>query len=397
MVRLHRNSSIDYLEPTVGHALARLSGLEGLARSMMAGVVPLAALNTLGDKQSVSVAFSVGAVFALAITINLGTLERRFYRRWVVNGAIVALFLAALLFAVGSGWAARIGIGLRSAAASTFGVMLTIYVMDYVGKRDLTLNESRRLFYNGGAWLFGPFLGVWLWDNVDHAAPFLLSAGLSLTVLAYYWKLRLGGDNIITDAKSHPTNPIKTIPRYFKQKNMRIAYAITLVRSMFWVSIFVYAPLYVTEAGLNPTVSGAMLSGVAALLLLSPMIRNVAERVGTRAIAGAGFIVIGIGMIGLGSLGEPRPLGVAFWVFAAVGATWIDVVGNIPFMRLVKPRERVPMATVFSTWREVSEFIAPGIAAVVLALSVPFAAYYFIIGGLSLATVAVVSFLPRRL
>lgn len=397
MVRLHRNANIDYLEPNVGHGLARLSGVEGLARSLMAGVVPLAALEALGDKQTVSIAFSCGAVFALLITINLGTLERKFHRRWVANGAIVALFTSAVFFASGSGLASGAGIGLRSAAASTFSVILTLYVMDFVGKRDLTMNESKRLFYNGGSWLIGPFLGVWLWDNVSAAAPFVLSAGLSVIVLAYYWKLRIGPNTVIGVARQHPTSPLKTIPRYFGRKNMRIAYAITLVRSVFWVSLFVYGPLYVVEAGLNPAISGAMLSGIAALLLLSPMIRKVAEKVGTRALARAGFIVIGTGMIGLGLLGEPRAAGVGFWAFAAVGATWVDVIGNIPFMRLVKPRERVPMATVFSTWREVSEFVAPGIAAVILAMSVPFQTFYFIIGALSLLNVAVVSFLPRRL
>lgn len=363
----------------------------------MAGVVPLMALETIGDKQAVSIAFSCGAVFALMMTINLGTLERVFHRRWVANAAIMFLFWSGVLFATGNGIATGLGIGLRSAAASMFSVVLTLYVMDYVGKRDLTLNESRRLFYAGGSWLVGPFLGVWLWDNVHHSAPFLLSASISVGVLAYYWKLRIGPSAVIGHAKSHPTNPLRTIPRYFRQKNLRIAYAITLVRSMFWVAIFVYGPLYVREAGLNPAISGIMLSGVASLLLLSPLIRRAAEKFGTRGVARMGFVVIGVDMIGLGLLGEPRPLGVALWVLAAIGASWIDVIGNIPFMKLVKPRERVPMATVFSTWREVSEFLAPGIAAIVLATNTPFEFFYIIIGVLSLVNVVVVSFLPRRL
>lgn len=363
----------------------------------MAGVVPLMALETLGDKQAVSIAFSCGAVFALLITINLGTLEKLFHRRWVANTAILFLFSAGVLFSLGNAPGAAIGIGLRSAAASTFSVILTLYVMDYVGKRDLTMNESKRLFYNGGSWLVGPFLGVWLWDNVHMAAPFLLSAALSLVVLGYYWKLRLSPGPLVSVAKSHPTNPLRTIPRYFKQKYMRIAYAMTLVRAMFWISVFVYGPFYVTEAGFKPAVSGAMLSGVAALLLLAPFIRKAAERYGTRGLARAGFLLVGVSMVGLGLLGEPQGLGIAFWMVAAIGASWIDVIGNIPFMRLVKPRERVPMATVFSTWREVSEFLAPAIAAAVLAMSVPFEFFYIIIGMLALVNVGVVSLLPRRL
>ena len=43
---------------------------------------------------------------------------------------------------------------------------------------------------------------------------------------------------------------------------------------------------------------------------------------------------------GLGGIGEPKPLGILFWVIATIGAAELGVLGNIPFMRLVKPGER---------------------------------------------------------
>ncbi len=98
----------------------------------MAGVVPLMRSKTLGDKQAVSIAFSSGAIFALLVTINLGTIEKLIQRRWVVNTAILFLFAAGVLFSLGTGPGTRIGIGCAPAAASTFSVMLTLYVMDYV-------------------------------------------------------------------------------------------------------------------------------------------------------------------------------------------------------------------------------------------------------------------------
>lgn len=396
-MRLHRPLALLHLGDEVGGSLARLSGLEGLARSIMVGTVPFTVLDALGSKRSASIAFSLGALVTLAITLNLSWLERRTARRWVATLGISSMFGSAMLFLAASSPLLVGAVALRSAAASIFSVTLTLYVMDYVGKADLIRNESNRLAYNGAAWMIGPSLGLWLWTNIDPAAPYVLSACLSIGVLVFYWALRLGDNKLVVEPESHPTNPLRTIPRYFGQRNMRIAYLITLVRATFWTAMFVYAPLYVVEADLPTWIAGAMLSAISALLLFSAVIRSIAERVGTRAVALAGFSVVGVAMTTLGLLGEPRPVGLVCWIVAAIGAWWLDVIGNIPFMRLVKPRERVPMTSVFSTWREMSQFLAPGIAAVVLAFSVPFAVFYFVLAALAFVTVWAATFLPRRL
>ena len=44
-----------------GPALARLSGMEGLSRALLTGVVPVIALEALGTKAAVSYAYLAGA------------------------------------------------------------------------------------------------------------------------------------------------------------------------------------------------------------------------------------------------------------------------------------------------------------------------------------------------
>jgi len=75
----------------------------------------------------------------------------------------------------------------------------------------------------------------------------------------------------------------------------------------------------------------------------------------------------------------------------------IDVVGNIPFMRMVKPRERVAMATVFSTWREMSALLSPLLAALILGVGLPFAAFFVLIAVLTGGAATLALWLPRRL
>ena len=396
-MRIHRPAFLNYLPANTGTGIVRLSGLEGLTRSLLVGTIPLVALDRLGSKAAVSQAFTAGAVLTLLVTLNLGKLEALTARRFVMTFGIVSLFSAAILFTVDAVPAFVVAVGLRSIAASTFSVLVTLYVMDYIGKGELVRIESSRMVHNGVGWLIGPSLGLWLARAVDPVAPFLVSATLSILMLVYYWWLRLGNSEVITEAKSVVASPFTNIPRFFKQRYMRIAYAITFVRATFWVSLFIYGPIYVVEAGFDEWVAGAFLSGVAGLLLAAPLIRQLADRIGTRMLITSSFSVIGVSLILLAGLGAPRPAGIIFWLTAALGASGIDVVGNIPFMRMVKPRERVAMATVFSTWREMSSLLSPLLAMLVLGVGLPFPAFFAVLAASCFLAVIVSARLPRRL
>ena len=173
-MRWRRLEGLTQIESHAGIELARLSGFEGLARSVMVGVIPLTALEALGSKQAVSYVFFGGALITLAFTLNVGWLELRLQRRWVITLAGAFLILAASLFMFAEGALFAVAIGLRSTEASIFSVCLSLYIMDYIGKRELTDTESRRMVYTGTAWLLGPFIGVWLWGRGHSDAPFAI-------------------------------------------------------------------------------------------------------------------------------------------------------------------------------------------------------------------------------
>ena len=391
-----RPHALQQLGPEVGRSLARLSGVEGLGRSMMMGVMPLVMLDALGSKEAVTYAYFAGACVALTATLNVGRFESWMPRRWVVTGALLALTTAAVLFATTRNAALALGIGLVSTEAAIFSVCLSLFIMDYIDRRDLVRNESRRMVHNGVAWMIGPISAVWMLENVHDSVPFISAMVLSIVALTYFWMLRLGPNLALGPPKSKAPSPLRNIPRYFRQRYLRIAYAITVVRGMFWVAFFIYLPIYVVEAGVETFWTGVIFSVVAAMLLLSPAVQWASERFTTRRVIVVSFVVIGLGTTVLAAIGDARAAGLPVWVFAAVGAVALDVLGNIPFMRTVKPRERVPMTTVFSSWREVSSLAAPGIAAVVL-LVAPFRTYYLVIAVFSFTTAGWASFLPKRI
>ncbi len=261
--------------------------------------------------------------------------------------------------------------------------------MDYIGKKDLVYAESRRLFYTGIAWIIGPSLGIWLWNEVLPWSVFALAMLSSVSMLAFFWYLRLGNSSVISKAKKSSVNPLRVIPRYFSQPALRIAYMITLSRSTFWMTLFIYGPIYVIDAGLPPWVAGGLLSFTSGLLLSSPLIRRLAARVGTRSVIVAAFIICGCSMLMLFVTGEARPLGLIYWVFAAIG-------GNIPFMRMVKAHERTEMTMIFSTWREASQILTPLLASLVLWVTV-IEVFYLLLALMLFSAAVAASYLPRRL
>ena len=394
---LKRPILLNQIAPDVSTSLAMLTGIDGLARSILMSVLPLAALAAFGSKDAIASVYFASTIFTLIFTLNLATLERLLNRRGLVTLGALFLILAAIFFYTESAPLFAAGVSLRAAGASIFSVCMSLYIMDYIGKKELTQNESRRMLFMAGAWLIGPALGGWLYENGNELTVYLISGSASIAMLAYFWWLRLGDDKVIqAAAQSASKNPINAIKEFMKQPRLRIAYFITLSRACFWVTVFVYGPIYIIEAGLPAWLGGILLSGVSSLLFLSPVIRRLADHFGTRQILIGCSIIIGTNMLAIGLLGEPRPLGLLFIVLGSFGGVGMDVLVNIPFLRMVKPRQRTEMTAVFTTWRESASLLTQALVFLTLLIA-PFWVFYLILGGIQFAAAVATSYLPRRL
>ena len=93
-----RPGGISTLGGSTGNSLAKLSALEGAARAMLVGIVPLIALQALGSKEAVSWMYLAAAVFTMAVTLNFSILERILQRRWILTLGGVFVICASFLF-----------------------------------------------------------------------------------------------------------------------------------------------------------------------------------------------------------------------------------------------------------------------------------------------------------
>jgi ACDE family multidrug resistance protein len=391
-----RPTGLQAFKGDAGRPLAKLNAFEGFSRSILIGVIPLLVLEALGSKEAVTQAYLFASILTLSITLNFAAIERLLKRRWVLTLGVFFTLIAVSIFWLADGLTVAIAIGLQSAAASLFSVCISLYIMDYIGKKELIYTESRRLLYTGMAWMIGPSLGIYLWTEVGDWLAFILTIVSILCMLAYFWFLRLGDNQVIKKAVNRPQGLLTIIPRFFKQSTLRIAYAITLSRAIFWMALFIYGPIYVVEANLPEWIAGGLLSFVSGLLLISPIIRDFASRHGCRNIIIIALILCSLSVAMLYFIGTPKPIGLLFWILASVGGVTVDVLGNIPFMRTVKPRERTEMTMIFSTWREASQLLTPLLVTLIL-LVAPFEVFYLLLSAILLCSAFAASYLPARL
>lgn len=377
-------------------SLSRLAGIEGFSRSILVGVLPLIALKAFGDKEIIATVYFASTIITLIFTLNISLLEHLLSRRRLVTLGGCLLILAVLFYYTENPLLFALGIGLSAAGASIFSVCLSLYIMDYIGKAELTRSETRRMLYAGTAWLMGPMVGSWLYANSPSFIIYSVAIAASVIMLSYFWWLRLGDNVVIRPAQSPATNPLRAVRRFMSQPRLRIAYAITLSRSCFWATLFVYGPIYVVEAGLPAWTSGILLSGASGFLFFSPVVQRLAERFGTRQVLIVCSLLIGLSLSILGVIGEARPLGFLFWITGALGAAGMDTLGNIPFMRMVRPRERTDMTMVFTTWREGSSLLTQALVFLTL-LVAPFWVFYIVLALFQFATAVATTNLPRRL
>jgi MFS family permease len=277
-------------------------------------------------------------------------------------------------------------------------VVINLYMLDHIPRRRLSHFEPRRLLFAGTAFAAGPWVGVYLHRNVAENLTYLVAALATLTMLTFFWTLRLADNPSLQPATVPPPSPLRFVARYVAQPRLVLAWVLALGRNGWWVMNFIYTPIYVASAGYRPEVGGALVSLGLAPMLLVRVWGRIAQSIGTR-----NLLTIGYGLAGIASLaaavaaaaGAPLVC-MALLCYAAFSATIIDGAGNVPFLRAVRHYERAAMTSVFMTFRHVGALVVPGVLALVLWVApLPFV---FAVGGLmTLGMAALSRYIPRRM
>lgn len=338
--------------------------LESLTRATLVTVLPLTAYRLFGGKEQVSLLYTGVALLALGFSFAIPMIVRRISRRWSYTLGCALLASFAVLLALDAPPALVLGMICRTTGAAMLNVTLSLYIMDNIGKRELTRSEPLRLAVATLAWGVAPYVGVRLMQGLGLWAPAGLSLAAIALLAAVFWTLRLGEGGTIRAATARSPmpslSPLASIRRFLAQPRLRLAWGIAFARSAFWVSFFIYVPILMVEGGLDATAGGLAVAAGNLMLLNNLFARGWATRHSLRRVLGAAFLAGALLTLlaGLASLRQPALAGAAM-VAAAFFVALTDGLGPVPFLRAVRVHERPQMTAIYRTYLDASELLPP--------------------------------------
>jgi len=375
---------------------AILSAVEAFSRAIIAGVIPLEAYSLLQEARTISLVYAGVGIAAFATSFMVPLLLLAVRRKWIFSAGVLFMVAAPLLMLVSQATPFVAALQIRSLAVVCVNIALNLYILDYIRKRDFVTAEPLRLAFLGVSWFIGPALGIFLYTRFGLLPVCLLSASFALVALGFFWYLRIMENPTVAPAKQRPVMPWHNIRRYLSQPRLRLAWIIPFGRSTFWTTFFVYPPLYIVQHGGSEIIVAVMLSAGQGLLFFAPLVGRLGARHGIRRIIIIAATMAGLTAVAAGLL-QPSPLATAgFFVFAAVGATALDALGNIPFLRAVHHFERSEMTSVFRTYIEASQLLPAAGYAAVLTFA-PLSAVFVVLGGVLLVSAWYARYLPKGL
>ncbi len=365
----NRNPAVIHHTPIPGiKAFAVLSALESAARGILVSVLPIAMYRIFADAKLVSEVYFFIGVLSLATALFIPWVSRLLPRRWLYTVAIVAYIVGSGICAFSDNWVFAVGLGLMTLAVVVITVCFNAYVMDYIARSKLGEVETLRLFYSGAAWSIGPFLGIWL-PSLWAPAPFILAWFAACCLLIAFWRLRLGNGKAIQKASTKPPNPFAYLDRFRRQPRLIAGWTFAVIRSCAWWVYVVYLPIYAVENGYSEQLGGILLSLSNAFLFLTPLMLKAMRGYVRKAII-LGFSGSAVLFL-LASLEFSGPaIAIGLLLAASLFLILLDMSAGLPFLMAVRPSERTEMSAVYSTYRDVSGVVTPGVASLML-ISLP--------------------------
>ncbi|MEO6300029.1 MAG: MFS transporter [Paracoccaceae bacterium] len=380
--------------PKLKH-FALLAGLEAAVRGSLISVMPLVVRDAMGSTVGSSKVYFFVGLISLTWGLMVPWANRKVPRRWMYSVGCCLYLVGMTLALIGTPVTVTLALMASAMATATTFVCFNAYVLDYVDRANLGRGQSMQMFYAATPWALGPVLGVWLHDYW-RPLPFLIAGGFAVTLLVAFWILRLGNGKQISKAKRPAINPLAYLGRFFAQPRLIAGWSFAVIRSTGWWVYVVYLPYFCIEQGMGNKVGGVALSLSNALLFLAPTLLRLARRSSVRVSVRMAFGFCGAFFL-ISSLVSGLPwLTVLAMMFASILLVTLDVIGGLPFLMSVKPSERTEMSAVYSSFRDVSSIVTPGMAWAVLAIA-PTAAIFAATAGLMGVAFSVAGRLHPRL
>jgi len=236
---------------------ASLFCLTAFAQTILLAVIPLEALRLMRDVQLVSILYVGVGLVGFIGRLGVPSLTRIVRRPWVFTLGAATGIVSLPLLASNSTEGFAIGLALNVLAFTSIEVILTLYVLDQIARHELGKFEGKRLFFAAAPWTLGPWLGVYLHRDVRSWMPFALAGATVIALLVSYWIFGLSKNAEIHSPRA-ALRPTAYLYRFFSQPRLRLAWILAAGRSVWWNTLFIYAPILAVTSGLGEQVGGPL-------------------------------------------------------------------------------------------------------------------------------------------
>jgi len=350
----------------IPHAFT-FAGLQGLlifALAIPFTVIPLLALEQLGSAQAVSTFYLIIGIFSLSGALLLPMMLERWRRVRITLLGTACAIVSALLFPLESTLGLYVATVLYTFGFFAVDIVLNVVIMERIARQRFVRFEALRMCMLGLAFTVGPWLGVVIWSELGLWWPFAAMAVITVGVVAVCFARDFINDRQ-PSIRGHG-NPLRFIPRFVRQPRVLLAYVLALIRSSWWNTVFVYAPIYCVANGYSDETAGLVVSMSAVFVVLAPLWGRLGAPLGMRRFLTLGYLATAI-MAGIMTAFAGWPLaGIILILASCLCAAWLDAVGNAPFVRAVRPLERAEMTSLYTTYRDFGRIVPQGVFAVAL-------------------------------
>lgn len=289
------------------------------------------------------------------------------------------LFFAVsyLLFSVYSNVYLVIVLGILIAVASSMRVMLTgLIVRDNSKNQEVSRNEGVIYSLLNSAWFVGPLISGYLANLYGFKSAFFLASVLIVLSIFLFNLFRIKDNR---KAEHVDGNIPKIVVAFFRKRNLRLAYILSLSVSFWWTFIYIFMPLYIIDSGLSEVVLGLFISVVTVPLIFGDYIfAKAAGRTGFKKLFFIGFTTLGVLAVSLFFISNIYAI-LALLVLASVSVSMIEPTTEAYFLDIVNENERDRYYGIYATAVHIGA-LAGSLPAAALLAFLPFKSLFLFFG-----------------
>ncbi|WP_328700195.1 MFS transporter [Brucella tritici] len=337
-----------------------------LARTAIVAAIPILALKFLGHANYISTLYLSVSLICLAFSLFLPRIISSIgLWRSLIMAALFGV-LSAVSFLANNIWFLFPGLLFQFLMFTLFESAINIYTTQIIPRRDLSFFESRRVLFSGFTYLAGPLLCGWAIHKDILWLPIMLS-GVCAICVPLLLKLLIPWAAKIQPAVQLAMPGFKDLVLFKSQPRLVLAWLLAVSRSSWWQVYTVYTPVFVVMAGFSSASVGPIIALGAGTLILAPFWQIISRRYGLRLTFFYGYLMCGVFTVTAGILGIDHPYwAVASLIGGALAISAVDSGGNAPFLRAVRPHQRIKMVPLYNTYRDIAQIVPSAIFAIIL-------------------------------